>query len=257
MIRLRRAIDQMPPWQRATLGILAMLVMAVTGLVLVVTLTRGDDAPTAAEPSTTRAPDSTVAPTTTTTTEATSTTSPPLSTTTAAVTTTTRVDPILLLRPDGVDDLDFGDAADAVLTVFETRLGEPDSDTGWVDQMENYGVCLGDEVRFVRWGSFQAFFTDGPSEWAPAGVRHFASYTQAAVFDGEVVEMVTEEGLSLGSPVGDVRVIHGEGSVYDDDLYGPVFVHDPPGPAQLWGSVSGLAPDDVIESITGSFACGE
>lgn len=253
----------MPSWQRATLGVLAVLVMVVTGLALVVTLNRGDDVPTAAEPSTTRLVETTVA-STTTITETTSTTAPTTTTiaettttTTAETTTTTRPDPLLVVRADGVDHLVFGDAADDVLAVLEALLGEPDDDTGWVDQMQNYGVCLGDQVRFVRWGSFQAFFTDGPSDWAPAGVRHFASYTQAGVFDGEILDMVTEDGLSLGSPVGDVRAIHGEEAVYDDDLYGPVFVHDPPGPAQLWGSVSGLAPDDVIESITGSYACGE
>lgn len=247
----------MPSWQRATLGVLAVLVMTAAGVALVATLTRGNDFPIAGEPSTTRPAVPTTAPTTTTL-AATSTT-PPQSTTTTTVetTTTTRADPLLVLRSDGVDDLVFGDTADDVLAVLEGLLGEPDDDTGWVDQMQNYGVCLGDEVRFVRWGSFQAFFTDGPSDWAPAGVRHFASYTQAGVFDGETLDMVTGEGLSLGSPVGDVRAIHGEDAVYDDGLYGPVFVHDPPGPAQLWGSVSGLAPDDVVESITGSYACGE
>ncbi|MEX1044308.1 MAG: hypothetical protein WD020_06685, partial [Acidimicrobiia bacterium] len=136
-------------------------------------------------------------------------------------------------------------------------LGDPDEDTGWVDQAENYGVCHGSEVRFVRWGSFQAFFTDGPSDWAPAGTRHFASYTQAAYFEADEVDLVTADGLSLGSPVGDVRAIYGSDSVYDDLLYGPVFFYDPPGPAQQWGVVTGLEPDDVIESINGSFACGE
>lgn len=247
----------MPSWQRATLGVLAVLVVIVAGVALVATLTRGEDIPTAAEPSTTRPTVSTTE-STTTTLAVTSTTAPPSTTTrTVETTTTTRPDPLLVLRSDGVEYLAFGDAADDVLSALEALLGETDDDTGWVDQMENYGVCLGDEVRFVRWGSFQVFFTDGPSDWAPEGIRHFASYTQAADFDGEMLDMVTEDGLALGSPVGDVRAIHGEDAVYDDGLYGPVFVHDPPGPAQLWGSVSGLAADDVIESITGSYACGE
>lgn len=135
-------------------------------------------------------------------------------------------------------------------------LGDPDDDTGWVDQMENYGVCLGTTVRFVRWGSLQAFFTDGPTDWAESG-RHFASYTQASLFDGPELAFQTADGLALGTPVGDVRARYGSDAVYDDELYGPVFVVDPPGPAQLWGSVSGLDPDDVIETMTGSYACGE
>lgn len=154
-------------------------------------------------------------------------------------------------------DWDFGDDAETVLGQMLAILGDPDDDTGWVDQFENYGVCLGNTVRFVRWGTMQVFFTDGPSDWAPGGVRHFASFTQAVFFDGEEHPFETAEGLALGTPVGDIRARYGPDSVYDDELYGPVFVVDPPGPAQLWGSVSGLEPDDVIETMTGSYACGE
>jgi hypothetical protein len=162
-----------------------------------------------------------------------------------------------VLRADGVGEFDFGDSAEQVFGELAAILGDPDEDTGWVDQQTNYGICLGDVVRFARWGSFQAFFTDGPSDWESAGVRHFASYTQAVYFEGDELPLVTADGLGLGSPVGDVRAIHGQDSVFDDPIYGPVFLHDPTGPAQQWGSVSGLDADDRIRSINGSFACGE
>jgi hypothetical protein len=261
MNRLRRSLDELSPAQRATLGLLTVLVVAAAAVAVVAATSQGDE-PTASDTTiragttTSTAPEVTTVPTTSAETT-TSTTSLP--TTTAPSTTTTTAVPVtgLVLRADGVDGWYFGDDASAVLDNLREALGAPDDDTGWVDQRENYGICIGEEVRFVRWGSFQAFFTDGPSDWGPAGVRHFASYTQAVYFDGDRIEAETADGLSLGSPVGDIRALYGEDSVFDDLIYGPVFYYDPPGAAQQWGSVTGLAADDTIESINGSFACSE
>ena len=254
MDRLRRSIEVMSSSQRATLGLLAVLVLITTAVAVVTAASGvGDDSDLdAGDATSTTSPASSTTPSTTSTTVATTTTTS--STTTTTTTTPTRA---LLLRPDGIGDLYFGDPADGVLAALVAVLGDPDEDTGWVDQRQNYGVCLGDEVRFVRWETLQAFFTDGPSDWGPAGVRHFASYTQASIFEGGELDLETADGLSLGSPVGDVRAIYGEDAVYDDPVYGPVFFYDPPGAAQQWGSVTGLEPDDTIESITGSYACGE
>ncbi|MEX2278981.1 MAG: hypothetical protein WEA76_02705 [Acidimicrobiia bacterium] len=263
MDRFRRSLDEMTSAQRASLGLLGSVVLIVAIVAIVVTVTRVADEDLAVSTSTTsQTPSSvtslttTTAATTTTTADAT-TTAPTTTVTTIETTTTTNPVSELVLRPDGVGDFLFGEAANEVLGALLAVLGDPDEDTGWVDQAERFGVCLGSEVRFVRWGSFQVFFTDGPSDWAPAGTRHFASYTQATYFEADEVDLVTADGLSLGSPVGDVRAIYGSDSVYDDLLYGPVFFYDPPGPAQQWGLVTGLDPDDTIESINGSFACGE
>lgn len=252
--------------QKATLGLLAGLVVIVA-VVAVFAASSAEDAPDAAESTTTTTTtaststsSSTVvaspSPSTSTTSTTTSSTT---TTTTSAGTTTETTAPetvALVLRPDGIGSTYFGADAGNALAAFEDILGDSDEDTGWVDQQENYGICLGNEVRFVRWGSLQVFFTDGPSDWRPAG-RHFASYTHAGHFAGDELALVTADGLALGSPVGDVRAQFGDDAVFDDPLYGPVFFYDPPGAAQMWGELSGLAPEDTIESITGSFACGE
>ena len=263
MNRLRRSLDELTPSQRATLGLLTVLVLVAAVVAVVAASSRSEQTAagdtTIATTSTPPAPDVTTVPTTiaeTTTTETSSTTTTTEPSTTTTTSTTVPVAAVVL-RADGVSGWYFGDDAHAILDAFVETLGEPDEDTGWVDQQENYGVCIGQEVRFVRWGSFQAFFTDGPSDWGPAGMRHFASYTQAVYFEGETIEAETTEGLSLGSPVGDIRALYGEESVFDDLVFGPVFFYDPPWAAQQWGSVSGLAADDTIESITGGFACGE
>lgn len=264
MDRFRRSLDEMTSAQRATLGVLGsvVLVAAIVAVFLAATGNGDEDQAVAESTSTTSQATSTTSSSTSTTTVVTTTTAPTTTTidtatTIESTTTTTSPESNLVLYPDGVGDFSFGDPANQVLGTLLAVLGDPEEDTGWVDQAENYGVCIGSEVRFVRWGSFQAFFTDGPSDWAPAGVRHFASYTQASYFESDELALVTADGLSLGSPVGDVRALYGNDSVYDDLLYGPVFLYDPPGPAQQWGAVTGLDPDDRIESINGSFACGE
>ncbi|MEX2423579.1 MAG: hypothetical protein WD990_06345 [Acidimicrobiia bacterium] len=265
MNRLRRSLDELTPSQRVTLGLLTVLVVVAAAVAVAAASSRiGDDtvsSETTLSPVTSTPPTSeaTTVPTIAGTT--TSTTTSPTTTTTseASTTTSSTTAPVatVALRADGVDGWYFGDDASEVFDGLRETLGDPDEDTGWVDQQENYGICIGEEVRFVRWGSFQAFFTDGLSDWGPAGVRHFASYTQAVYFEGETIEAATTDGLALGSPVGDIRALYGEESVFDDLIYGPVFFYDPPGAAQQWGNLSGLAPDDTIESITSGFACGE
>ena len=265
MNRLRRSLDELTPSQRATLGLLTVLVVVAAAVAVVAATVRLDQqetsdstlVPTTAIPPSSANTTATTQPETTTTLpETTTTTSEPATTTTTTTSTTVPVT-TMTLRADGVDGWYFGDGASEVLDGLMATLGEPDEDTGWVDQQEEYGICIGSEVRFVRWESFQGFFTDGPSDWGPSGFRHFASYTQSVSFAGDEVAARTADGLALGSPVGDIRALYGQDSVFDDPLYGPVFLYDPPGAAQQWGSVSGLAADDTISSIVGGFACGE
>jgi hypothetical protein len=262
MDRLRRSLEDMNASQRATLGFLVALV-GMAAVVAVAAALSGerpasegvDTTIGTPEPSSSTAPAGDLTTTSTTLFESSTTSAAETTSTTATTTTTVPVERQLVLRPDGIGDMYFGDDAATVLARLIDLLGEPDEDTGWVDQAQNYGICFGEEVRFVRWGSLQVFFTDGPTDWGPAGTRHVASYTQAAFFDGRVLDLTTADGLELGSPVGDVRARYGPDAVYDDDLYGPIFVYDPPGFAFQWGEVSGLDPDDRIESISGSFAC--
>ncbi|HVR32976.1 MAG TPA: hypothetical protein VMS74_09765 [Acidimicrobiia bacterium] len=263
LARFRRSIEDLDRSQQVVLGLLAIAVMAVAGVAVVLAASggsgrepaAGDATVTTAISTSTSSSTSTTAGSETTTTE--TTTTETTTTTTVPETTTIPSEPAPVLRADGIGDLAFGDDAARAFEALVSWFGVPDHDTGWVDQSENYGICLGETVRFVRWGSLQTFFSDGPTDWAPGGQRHFASYTQAVYFDGDEIELVTADGLALGSPVGDIRALYGDEAVYDDEIYGPVFVVDLPGPAQQWGPVTGLDPDDTIEAITGSYACGE
>lgn len=200
-----------------------------------------------------------VAETTTTMPETTTTTVPETTTTTAAEETTTTTEPpeSLVIRPDGIDRIFFGADADDTIDDFTDRLGNPDGDTGWVDQFEEYdGLCVGTLVRFVTWGELELFFTDGPSSWAPESVEHFASYT--VLGPDPDAEYLTSVRIGVGSAVSDVGAAYGDGAdIYEHPIYGAIFEHDPPGDGYLFGTLTGLDDDDTVTAITGGFACGE
>ena len=238
--------------------------VAVTALILaaVVALTRttgtGVTSTTFGQAATTTAPPP---PTTSTTVPQTTTTTVEETTTTVEETTTTTTVEIresFVLRPDGIDRLFFGADPETVISELTDRLGEPTSDTNWVDQQERYdGLCGGSEARFVTWETVQAFFTDRESAWAREGTRHFASYS---VIEGaEDLEFLTARGIGIGSTVEEI------GDAYGDEVTfaihpayeTEVFEIDPPGDGYLIGFLTGLDDEDTATEIVGGFSCGE
>ena len=243
-----RSMDR---WQQVVLVSLGALVVALAATALA--LAGGDDEETAAPGSTvtttTTATSTTATPSTTTTTE------PPTTTTIATTTTTVAPESVLTMRPDGLGEVLFGDDADAAVAALSAVLGEPSDDTGWLTDAE---TCIGSEVRFVTWGSLRAFLSDGPSDWAPAGVRHFASYDQSPAIGSPLLELRTTEGVGIGSPVGDIRAIYGDEAVITGDpLFGDLFQVVTSGAGYLWGLLTGPDATDTVASISGGFSCGE
>lgn len=258
MDRLRRTFDDMTPAQRGVLAVLSLLVLMTAVVAVIAALGAGSDNPTAGETTATPSSTSTVTPgSATTSTTTTTVVSDSTAVTSTSPTTTLPPERQLLLRPDGIADLYFGDPVEAVLGALRSVLGEEDEDTGWIDTKGQYRTCIGSEVRFVRWRSLQVFFTDGPSDWAPDGVRHMASYTHGDFFTDDLLDLVTADGVRIGTPVGDLRATYGDGAVMDDPANGPLFVYDPAGAAFQWGFLSGLDPADRLLSISAGFACSE
>lgn len=251
------------PTQRGILGFLTIAVV-VAGLALAAVTAFSDDSDDGATATTSTTSTTVVADSTTTTTapQTTTTTAPqttavPETTTTTEETTTTEPLESFVIRPDGIDLTFFGADAEDTVDEFTDRLGDPDDDTGWVDQFEEYdGLCVGTLVRFVTWGELELFFSDGPSVWAPEGVEHFASYT---VLGPEPdAEYVTSVGVGVDSTVSEVAAAYGDGAtIYEHPIYEAIFEHDPPGDGYLFGTLTGLDDDDVVTAITGGFACGE
>lgn len=248
--------------------VLAALAVAVVGTALIlvfvaVSSERTTAGTAAAPPPTTVSPSSLTSSTTEATTAPTPTSPPttaPSTTTSSATTTTTVPDPrsLLVLEPDGLGEVPFGMETSEALARLRELLGDPDEDTGWIPSFSAFGTCPGNEVRVVRWRTLEVFFSDGPTDWGPAGVRHFFSYSNSALVDAPVLDLATREGLRIGSTVGDVRAFYGDDAVIaDDPFFPPSFQYDVPGAGFLWGLVSGGEPTDVVQSIAGGFGCGE
>ena len=257
--------SRLSPSQRGILIALSAAVVATAvtlGVVLALTSESDPIIAVSTTAGTTPAPTTTPPPQTTTTpvAETTTTTVDETTTTTVEDTTTTTIEirDSFILRPDGIDRVFFGSDAEDVISEFTERLGEPTSDTDWVDQMERFdGLCGGTEARFVTWESLQLFFTDRESAWASEGTRHFASFS---VEDGaEDLEFTTSRNVGLGSAVAEIADTYG-----DDVTFGihpaydtEVFELDPPGDGYLIGFLTGLNDDDTVIEIVGGFSCGE
>jgi hypothetical protein len=257
--------SRLTPTQRGVLiALTAAVALAALILGVVVVLTSTTD-PLAAGTTTTSVDSTTTsepAPETTTTTtqETTTTTTEETTTTTVEETTTTTVEirDSFVLRPDGIDRLFFGADAETVISDLTDRLGEPTSDTDWVDQQKRYdGLCGGSEARFVTWENLQAFFTDRESPWAPAGTRHFASYS---VIEGaEDLEFLTTRNIGIGSTVSEIEEAYGNDVTFEihPAYETEVFEIDPPGEGYLIGFLTGLDDEDDAVEIVGGFSCGE
>jgi hypothetical protein len=264
--------SRLTPSQRGILIALSAAVVA-TGVTLgvVLALTSDSDPILAGSttvgtpaPTTTTPPPPTTTTTTATTTTAETTTSTidePTTTTTVEDTTTTtsiEIRDSFVLRPDGIDRLFFGSDPEDVISELTERLGEPTSDTDWVDQNERFdGLCGGTEARFVTWESLQLFFTDRESAWAPEGTRHFASFSvEEGVAD---LEFATSRGVGLGSSVAEIADAYGGEVTFgiQPAYEAEAFELDPPGDGYLIGFLTGLDDDDTVIEIVGGFSCGE
>lgn len=254
--------SRLTPSQRGILIGLAAAVIATAATLGVVLAVTSDADPVLAGSTTvaTPAPATTTPPTTTTVAETSTTTIEETTTTSVEETTTTTVEvrESFTLRPDGIDRLFFGADPEDVVSELTARLGEPTSDTDWVDQLERLdGLCGGTEARFVTWESLQVFFTDRESAWASEGTRHFASFSvQEGVED---LVFTTSRGVGLGSTVAEIAEAYGNDvdfglhPAYDTE----VFEIDPPGDGYLIGFLTGLDDDDTVTEVSGGFSCGE
>jgi hypothetical protein len=191
-----------------------------------------------------------------------STTAPPPTTTTAAPSTTaaatTLADPLaaLLMTETGIGDVRFGTGADDAVSQLSAVLGDPTEDRGWTATFE---TCPGPEARLVRWTSLQAFFTNGATDWAPQGTRHFFHYGNSiSAGGGEVLGLRTDAGIAVGDSIGELKLAYGDRvTVSDDPLFGPLWEVRVDGAGALWGTAGTATDQGMIDSINGGPGCGE
>jgi hypothetical protein len=162
----------------------------------------------------------------------------------------------LALNPTGVGDLTFGTDADETVAQLVLVLGSATEDTGWTPSFE---TCPGTEARVVRWTSLQAFFSNGATEWAPEGTRHFFHYSQSILAGGGVlIELTTSNGIGINSTLGELTTAYGEQvTISDDPVFGPFWEVDVAGAGVLWGTAGATGDNGMIDSINGGAGCGE
>lgn len=181
------------------------------------------------------------------------------------------LDPVPVLDPadwyltgGGVGAVPFGTETDIAL--LELALlgdpaleGDPDHDTGWIDSFSVYGTCPGSEIRVVRWGNLETFFTrdvmSDPGEF-------FTYRVSDPLGDRTDLRLRTAEGLILGDDGATLDALYGSrvDLTYVDifDLW--LFWIDGAPPAYyttLGGSITGDGVGDIVTSIEAGERCGE
>lgn len=185
--------------------------------------------------------------------ETTTSSSTSTSTTTSTTTTTLVQGADLFLRSDGLGSVRFGVEPDSVVDYVTSLLGEPDSDTGYIDSFSEFGTCPGTEVRGVRWGDLSLLFGD-ESDF-DGGRRHFYQWQ----FGPQTRSPLrpngprTDGGIGLGSTVADIRRVYPDVVIFDDEIFGPGFELEP----LLWGTLTDDADSGRVIALVGGTPCGE
>jgi hypothetical protein len=204
---------------------------------------------------TTTTPPSTSTTTTVAATTSTSSTTTSTTSTTTSTSTTTTVPAVkgLTLSHSGIGDASFGADADGVVTYVNSVLGQPTSDSGWVDPTSTGKTCSGTEVRFVVWRDLSLYFTDQSSY--VKGLRHFASYTYGPAFGATIDPngLVTDNGVGVGSTVAALKKAYPGVAIAGSNPTTPTARFSIQ--VGLVGTLSGTHPTDLITSFVGGQAC--
>lgn len=177
---------------------------------------------------------------TTTTTMAAPSTTPAPSSTTA----TTAASPEVVLGPDGLGVVVFGDPADAVVTRLGELLGPPLDDRA-------LGSCpTGEADRLVQFAELAVVLAGQGAD------QRFVAW-DVGLASGGVPALRTAEGIGVGSTVAELRAAYPGGlEIVPDDAFGPRFeVRRPSG--VISGTLSGTGPGDTVVTLgAGEASCG-
>ena len=211
-------------------------------------------------------PTSSLVPSTTATSTTTSSTTRTTSTTTSSTTRTTSTTRPFVPRPTGtiipyetgiyvktttLSAYAFGEDSNVVLTELTAALGDADHDTGWhKDEM-----CEGSATRRVVWDDLELVFTKGANGLLPDTLTfqqwHISGSSKMAV------EMVTPEGIGVGSTVADLKRAYPDVKVTrarssDDD---GIYLTKPEGGPFIQGFTKDTSDKSPITSMWAGLAC--
>lgn len=249
-----------PPGSPLLTGLVVALLLVALSVAVFQLLSGDDGEPEAAVTSTTSAPDGST------------TTAPPASTTTTVALPPAAPYPPLgpqipvgkmklmtnriRVQDDNISDLAFGDAAADAVGALTASFGDPDEDTAWQVSTGEWGVCIGDLERIVRFGPFAAIITfEGDADI-------FNGYRQDVQFGdlgSPASQLETLSGLRAGDTVGDLQTIYADQTVelLSDPDIGPFFELRGADSNELilWGPIGGQAATDPVLGIYAPDIC--
>jgi hypothetical protein len=153
----------------------------------------------------------------------------------------------------------FGDTPERAVEELTSALGDPDEDTGWIESFSEFGTCPGERIRVVRWQQLRAYFTDGKTDYGEKGTRHLFMWDYGPRVATGRLDLETDEGITAGSTVAEVKEAYGEDALVDDEMFGPRFqVSGPTEAGVLTGSLTSVSDDGRVEYLAyGAPLCGE
>lgn len=159
----------------------------------------------------------------------------------------------MLLNPDGLGLVSFGDEPEATITAVTEVLGPPTDDTGWAEPL-SISTCPGSKVRRVSWGALSLLFGDESS--VASGTPHLFAYAYGSATDleAEPPGLATAEGIGLGSPVAYLKAAYPDVMIEpgEEGIIEPNFLVD----ENLSGRLTGGGDDDLVTVIIGGDPCG-
>jgi hypothetical protein len=149
----------------------------------------------------------------------------------------------------------FGEPQDRVVARLRDRFGAPNGDRTWNRSVRQYfGVCPGDRQRFLRWGRLFALFTDGSTNYSPAGRWHFVAwYAENRQVTGSL-DPATAAGIRVGSTVAELRAAYGSSVTIFKAPPSDGFVI---GRGGIHGVLSNTSTSGRVTQLSAGEVCGE
>jgi hypothetical protein len=159
----------------------------------------------------------------------------------------------LVLAPDGLGPVTFGDDAETVVSHLTELLGAPVEDGPQPCESE------AEQVRWVRWGNLSAAFADGRFSGYVIGIYYRA--------DSPELRVETAEGIALGATTDELVAAYGDrlswNSLEESGFEDPVdgfgidgWDVDDPLPIGIGGFVEGGIEDGRVITFNGGQPCG-
>ena len=145
----------------------------------------------------------------------------------------------------------FGEESELVLDAVTAALGNAERDTGW----RKDDTCEGSSTRRVTWGDLELVFTKGANGLEPDTLTfqqwHIGAYSTLTA------NMVTPEGIGVGSTVGDLKHAYPQAKVTrarSSDEAG-IYLTRPEGGPFIQGFTKDTDDRSAITTMWAGLAC--